>query len=301
MHLDPSDLLPLRDPHLTGDLRSWRDVELPGLDRRAEIYVWLPPGYDDGDDRYPVLYLHDGDNMFLPQRAFGGVAWDVDRAMSALAGDGIPAIVVAVPCHPTARGDEYVPHGDPRLGGGRAADYATFLADHLKPAVDGVLRTRPGREDTLVAGSSLGGLVSAYLWTERPEVFGGAGMFSPAYYWPTEELGERCLRDVEDALRTGLPDEGTRLYLDVGGREHHLDRHVERLYVEHAERLLDVVRETGVPVRYVYDSQGYHFETAWAERFPAAAAWLLRGYAVAPPAYVLADLAAGAGSAEHLG
>ncbi|AXH94920.1 alpha/beta hydrolase [Ornithinimicrobium avium] len=299
MRLDLTDLLPVRDARLTGDLRSWRDVDLPELGRSAEVYVWLPPGYDEGDDRYPVLYLHDGHNMFLPQRASGGVAWDVDRAMSALARDGIPAVVVAVPCHPTQRGEEYTPYGDPRLGGGRAADYATFLADHLKPAVDEVLRTLPGPEHTLTLGSSLGGLVSAYLWTTRPEVFGAAGMLSPAYYWPTEELGERCLRDLERALASGPPP--GRVYLDVGGREHHPDRHVEELYVEHAERLLGALRSAGVPVRYTYDSQGYHFETAWAERFPAAAAWLLRGYAVAPPPSVQADLAAAASSAEQHG
>lgn len=294
MELAVTDLQPIRDARLTGDLRSWRDVELPGLGRRAEIYAWLPPGYESGDERYPVLYLHDGHNMFLPQRAFGGVAWDVDRAMTDLARDGIPAIVVAVPCHPTERGEEYTPYADPELGGGRAADYAAFLVDHLKLAVDAALRTRPEPEHTLVAGSSLGGLVSAYLWTTRPDVFGAAGIFSPAYYWPTEELGERCLRDVERALLEGPPV--GRVYLDVGGREHHLDAHVERLYVEHAERLLAALRGAGVPVRYVYDSAGYHFETAWAERFPAAAAWLLRGYAVAPPAHVRADLAAAAGA-----
>lgn len=295
MRLDPTDLLPVRDAHLTGDLRSWRDVELPGLGRSAEIYAWLPPGHDEGVERYPVLYLHDGHNMFLPRRASGGVAWDVDRAMTDLASDGIPAIVVAVPCHPTERGEEYTPYADAELGGGRAADYAAFLVDHLKPAVDAALRTRPEREHTLVAGSSLGGLVSAYLWTTRPDVFGAAGMFSPAYYWPTEELGERCLRDVERAL---LEDGASgRVYLDVGGHEHHLDAHVEQLYVQHAERLLGALRGAGVPVRYVYDSQGYHVESAWARRFPAAAEWLLRGYAVAPPPYVRADLAA-AGAPE---
>lgn len=290
MRLDPTDLLPVRDPHLSGDLRSWREVELPGLGRSAEVYAWLPPGHDEEPRRYPVLYLHDGHNLFLPRRAPGGAAWEVDRAMTALAREGIPAIVVGVPCHPEQRGAEYTPYGDPELGGGRAADYAAFLVDHLKPAVDAALRTLPGPEHTLVAGSSLGGLVSAYLWTGWPDVFGGAGMFSPAYSWPTQELGERSLRDVEQALAQGPPR--GRVYLDVGGREHHLDAHVEALYVEHAQRLLGALRRAGVPVRYVYDSQGHHFETAWADRFPAAAAWLLKGYAAGPPAHVRADLAA---------
>lgn len=292
MRLDPADLLPIRDTDVVGDLRSWRDVELPGLHRRAEIYAWLPPGHDSGTTNYPVLYLHDGHNLFLPNRAFGGATWEVDRAMSTLAQRGLPAIVIGIPCHPIARGDEYTAHGSPDTGGGRAADYAAFLADALKPAVDAALHTLPGPEHTLVAGSSLGAVVSAHLWATRSDVFGGAGLFSPAYYWPTEDLGEQGLRDVEAALGSGRRGEGSRVYLDVGGRENHLDPHIERQYVEHAERLLSGLREAQVPVRYVYDSQGYHFETAWAERFPAAVAWLLSGYAVAPPPYVRADLAA---------
>ncbi|GGK62233.1 alpha/beta hydrolase [Ornithinimicrobium pekingense] len=289
MRLSTDDLTPLRHDTLHGDLRSWRDVELPGLGRRAEVYAWLPPGYDDGEARYPVLYLHDGHNMFLPGRAFGGATWQVDRAMTALARDGIPAIVVAVPCHPTERGEEYTPHHLPGVGGGRADRYATFLAEHLKPAVDAVLRTRPEPEHTLTAGSSLGGVVSAYLWSARPDVFGGAGVFSPAWWWPDTQVGERGLEDVERALAQGPP--AGRVYLDVGGREHHLDEDVRKHYVACAERLAGRLREAGVPLRYVFDSAGYHFETAWAERFPAAAAWLLRGYAVEPPPYVQQDLA----------
>lgn len=290
MKLRRDDLTPLRHPRLLGDLRSWSDVDLPGLDRRAEIYAWLPPGHDDGDDRYPVLYLHDGHNMFLPERSFGGQTWEVDRAMTALARDGIPAIVVAVPCHPTERGEEYTPYHLPGEGGGRADRYATFLADHLKPAVDAALRTRPEPEHTLTAGSSLGGVVSAYLWSTRPDTFGAAGIFSPAYWWPSTTLGEQSLADVEKALSDGPP--AGRVYLDVGGREHHLDEEVRRHYVEHAERLARSLSGAGVPLRYVFDSAGYHFETAWAERFPAAAAWLLRGYAVQPPPYVQEDLRA---------
>lgn len=284
MKLAAADLLPVADSSITGDLRSWRDVELPGLDRRAEIYAWLPPGYDGSQERYPVLYLHDGHNAFLAQRSFGGASWEVDRAMTDLARDGIPAIVVAVPCSPAARAEEYTQYPMPGEGGGRAADYAAFLVDHLKPAVDAVLRTLPGPEHTVTAGSSLGGVVSAYLWERHPDVFGGAGVLSPAFWWP----GEQALLDMEASLPGRAPG---RVYVDVGGHECHEDADIERRYVEDAERLVRALRDAGVPVRYVYDAQAYHHETAWAERFPAAVRWLLRGYAVAPPAYVLADRA----------
>lgn len=284
MRLDPAALAPIRDPHLTGDLRSWTDVELPGLGRSAQIYAWLPPGHDESDQRYPVLYLHDGDNLFLPERAFGGVAWDVDRAMTRLAADGVPAIVIGVPCHPTLRHEEYSPHPRAGVGPGRAADYAAFLVDHLKPAVDAALRTRPGREDTVTAGSSLGGVVSAYLWQEYQEVFGGAGLFSTAFWWPGDD---RMVDSLGADLAAGRLS--GRVYVDVGAHEDHLDPEHERLYVEHAERLVADLRRADVPVQFVLDSQGWHFEDAWARRFPGAAEWLLRGHAVAPPAHVLAD------------
>lgn len=279
--LTAAALLPVDAPASVGDLRSWRDVELPGLSRRDEIYAWLPPGYDRGTDRYPVLYLHDGQNMFLPERTAGGASWRVGEAMSALAAEGLCAIVIAVPCHAELRSEEYTQYRHGEDGGGRAADYATFLVEHLKPAVDAVLRTEPGPAHTVVAGSSLGGVVSAYLWERHPDVFGGAGLFSPAFWW----VGEQAISDLEAAARVRGP--GSRVYLDVGGHELPEDPAIEQAYVADAERVLGSLREAGVPVRYVFDSAAYHFESAWAERFPSAAAWLLAGYEQSRPAPAL--------------
>ncbi|WP_131105159.1 alpha/beta hydrolase [Ornithinimicrobium sufpigmenti] len=288
MRLDLADLLPVHcpdgDDH--GDLRSWRDVELPGLGRSAEIYAWLPPGYEERpDERYPVLYLHDGHNLFLRSRTFEGASWQVGQAMTRLAADGIPAIVVGIPCHPEQRSEEYTQYPHPERGGGRAADYAAFLVEHLKPAVDSVLRTLSGPEHTIVAGSSLGGVVSAYLWLEHQDVFGAAGLFSPALWWP----GERALTDLEEALAAGRLS--GRVHLDAGGHEQPDEPDIERAYVEDAERLVRALRGSDVHVRYVYDSTAYHFETAWADRFPAAAAWLLRGYAASAPFFAEAEQA----------
>lgn len=281
MDLRAADLLPVTDPDAVGDLRAWRDVELPGLDRRADISVWLPPGAavpgprestSDGSPRYPVLYLHDGDNLFLRATTFDGArTWRVGEAMTALAADGLPAIVVGIPCSPTDRAGEYTQYPHPEHGGGRAAGYATFLTDHLKPAIDATLRTKPGPEHTITAGSSLGGVISAYLWQTRPDVFGGAGLFSTAFWFS----GERALSDL--AAAAPLPRVGGRVYLDVGGREGDDDA-IREAYVADTERAVAALRRAGVPLRYVYDSVAIHHEAAWAERFPAAARWLLRGW-----------------------
>lgn len=276
MDLTPGALQRIEAPADLGDLRAWPGVELPGLARSADVYAWLPPGYDDGDQRYPVLYLHDGHNLFLPGRSFAGATWDTGQAMGRLAARGLPAVVIGIPCHDQLRGEEYSPYPHPEYGGGRADDYVTFAADHLKPAVDAALRTRPEPEHTVVAGSSLGAVVSAHLWVRRPDVVGGLGLFSPAFWWP----GEPALLDLERALAEGrLPG---RVYLDVGGREKPDDPDTEAAYVRDAERLLGALRAAGVPVRYLYDSAALHVEAAWAERFPAAARWLLDGYRKRP-------------------
>lgn len=263
---------------MVGDLRYWRDVGLPGLGRRSDLYVWLPPDYDRRDARYPVVYLHDGANLFDRKTAFAGVTWSADRALTALHEQGLDVIAVGIPCSPDRRIEEYSPYHQGGVGGGDADRYVAFLADHLKPWVDQTLRTRPEREHTLIAGSSMGGVVSMHAWVARPDVFGGIGAFSTAFWVP----GEPHLRDIETALAGEHPP--TRFYLDVGGREEPEHARLQQEYVGGTERVVAALRASGTPVRYVYDSAAYHFESAWAERLPSALAWLLQGYAVESPA-----------------
>lgn len=258
-----------------GDLRVWRDVELPGLGRTADLPVWVPRAAGEGTP-CPVVYLHDGHNQFDPATSTGGTTWAADRALATLEEEGLAAIAVAVPCHPTLRSEEYTPWAHPQYGGGRADDYVTALLDHLKPAVDATLPTLPDPEHTVVLGASLGGVVSLHAWLSRPDVVGGVGLLSPAFWWS----GDRQLDQAEQALRRPPPG---RVYLDVGGRENPWDAAQERAYVQGAERLLHLLRGAGTPVRYVYDSAAGHHESAWAARLPDALRWLLSGYAVNAP------------------
>jgi hypothetical protein len=263
---------------MVGDLRCWRGVPLPGLDRRSDIYVWLPPRYRrDRRSRYPVVYLQDGANLFDSRVSFSGVTWSADHALLALHEQGLDVIAVGVPCSPDRRIEEYSPYHRPGVGGGHADAYVRFLTDHLKPRVDAELRTLPDREHTMIAGSSMGGVVSMHAWVRRPDVFGGVGAFSTAFWVP----GERHLRDIEAAVTAPHPP--TRFYLDVGGREEPDTPELQSAYLQDAERILAALRASGTPVRYVYDSAAYHSESAWAERLPSALAWLLSGYAVTPP------------------
>jgi predicted alpha/beta superfamily hydrolase len=163
------------------------------------VDVWLPPGYaTDTTQRYPVVYMHDGQNLFDPATSYGGVDWAVDEVMTQLIADGKarPAIIVGVWNTPQRR-EEYMPRRPldekgvkfnvPGVPDVKAEDilsdrYLAFLVDELKPFIDASYRTLPGRADTVIMGSSMGGLISQYAISKYPEVFGGAGCVST--HWP---------------------------------------------------------------------------------------------------------------------
>ncbi|HEX2865045.1 MAG TPA: alpha/beta hydrolase-fold protein, partial [Deinococcales bacterium] len=172
----------LPDSTVTGDLRQLDGVFSPQLGNTRHLLAWLPPSYEASPERrYPVVYLHDGQNLFDAATSFSGQwrvdgEWRVDESMTRLAAEGLEAIVVGIPNAGDDRPLEYSAHRHSILGGGRAPDYVRFLAETVKPPVDATLRTLPGREDTTVAGSSLGGLVSLRALFDRPDVFSRAGV-----------------------------------------------------------------------------------------------------------------------------
>jgi enterochelin esterase-like enzyme len=209
----------------TGNTESWQRMPSRYVDAR-DVDVWLPPGYDKAPDkRYPVLYMHDGQNLFDPALSYTGVDWDIDGAMTRLieAGEIREAIVVGIWNTPS-RFAEYMPKAPVRtgtVGSGiigrpmgrtrdlRSDDYLRFLVEELKPFVDAHYRTLPGRDDTAVMGSSMGGLISLYAAARYPQVFGGVGAVST--HFPA------CGGCVIDWFGAHLPDPQThRLYFDHG-------------------------------------------------------------------------------------
>jgi predicted alpha/beta superfamily hydrolase len=189
------------------------------------VDVWCPPGYEDGAALYPVLYMHDGQNLFEPDWSYLGVDWGIDEAIGRLMAAGVTggAIVVGI-WHGPQRHRDYMPQmplmaGQARAplerfvreqGGPPESDaYLRFLVDELKPFVDAAYRTRPDRAHTLVMGSSMGGLISLYALTEYPAIFGRAGCVST--HWP---IGGSLLVDYFGSV---LPRPGDhRIYFDYG-------------------------------------------------------------------------------------
>src|SRR5438132_769367 len=155
---------------------------MPQLGRRRRVWLYLPPGYARSQQRYPVLYLQDGQNVFDARTSFAG-EWGVDETLDSLRALGdAGVIVVAVDNGQQRRFDEYSPWPNPQYGGGQGDGYVEFLVQTLKPYIDQHYRTLPDRFHTGIAGSSMGGLISLYAALKYPDVFGRVGVFSPAFW-----------------------------------------------------------------------------------------------------------------------
>ena len=155
---------------------------MPQLDRYRTIWVYLPPDYDNAEKRYPVLYMHDGQNLFEDSTSFVG-EWHVDETLDSLHSHGdYGCIVVGIENDGKHRMDEYMPNVHPKYGGGEGDFYIRFIIESLKPYVDSVYRTKPEAEFTGIGGSSLGGLISFYGATHYDSVFQNALIMSPSFW-----------------------------------------------------------------------------------------------------------------------
>ena len=234
-----------------------------------DIIVYLPPGYDEGDEPLPVLYMHDGQNLFDPETAhIPGQHWRVGETADALiaAGTLAPLIVVGIANTGTQRIHEYPPTRDARLGGGRADDYGRFITDELKPFIDAVYRTRPDPASTGLGGSSLGGLVSLHIGLSRPDVFGRLAVMSPSVWWDRRVI----LRTVR-AVRPRPP---IRLWVDMGTAEGRRGLDDARLL---KAALVGAGWAPGKDLHYAEYEGAAHTEAAWADRVGPMLRWLFGG------------------------
>jgi predicted alpha/beta superfamily hydrolase len=254
---DYQDYSPHREHSVVGTLRILPDLFSPQLDNQRDVLVYLPPSYQRADRSYPVIYMHDGQNLFDRATGFAGSEWEVDETLETLSGEGLEAIVVGLPHMGARRIQEYNPFPDFRNGhGGR---YLSFITETVKPIIDRDFRTLADREHTGLLGSSMGGLISLYGMFNRPDVFGFAGVMSPALWI----AGGAIYAYIEKQ-----PFVPGKIYLDNGTRE------------SSARKMNALLTEKGyIPGKdllYVIEPDGEHEEAAWARRLPDALRFLLR-------------------------
>src|SRR5215207_1807804 len=253
----PSRVAP---PMPGGEFRKHAGFRSKFLPTARDVLVYLPPGYErDAPRRYPVLYLHDGQNLFDGATSYvPGQDWRVGQTAGALIRRQAvePVIVVGIYHTGRERVEEYTPSADPRLKvGGRADLYGRLIVEELKPFIDSHYRTRAGAVDTGLGGSSLGGLVTAYLGLRHPGVFGKLAVVSPSVWWD----GRRILGDVA-ALESGT---GARIWLDMGTGEGVRAIHDARLL---RDALVARGWQLGRDLHYHEARGARHDESAWAQR-----------------------------------
>jgi len=227
----------------------------PQLNNSRTLLVYLPPSYAENPlKRYPVLYMHDGQNLFNAATSAFGTEWQVDENVDAAVAGGRMDEVIVVGAYNTAdRIYEYTPCCDATYGGGGAALYERFLIDTVKPFVDRTFRTLPGKDNTAVMGSSLGGLLSFYVARRNPAVFGKAGCLSSSFWWNNEAL----TIEVEQATAR-VP---VKLYIDAGTSNDGLP---ETTRMDHA--LLADGYAQGGDLDFVTAQGGSHNEASWSAR-----------------------------------
>ena len=258
------------------------------------VTIWLPPGYDSGKQRYGVVYMHDGQNLFDRKRSGFDKVWAADKSVLRLVATRkiAPVIIVGVDEPGAARYRQYFPQRlygmasakvradiDSTAKGPLTGDaYLRFLTDELKPLIDKSYRTRPDAAHSAVVGSSMGGLMSCYAFIERPDVFGRAGCVST--HWPLT-FGLMILPDDDRPAmwktyltqHLGKPT-GRRLWMDHG------DKTLDAAYPAWQPLIDADIAALGWKKGRDFESRAYpgaaHEENAWAARLDEIFGWLLR-------------------------
>lgn len=243
---------------ITGTVRYQRALRGAGIQDR-DLVVWLPPGYEpDKTRRYPVVYMHDGQNIFDPVTSAFGVDWSIDETADELIKKKLIEPVIVVGIYNTSdRMKEYTP-------GDKGTAYMDFVVKTVKPFIDSTYRTKPDRKNTIVGGSSAGGIISFMLVWEHPEIFSKAICMSPAFKslspggWDYTRVVQTSNGKKKDVF----------FYIDNGaiGLDSQLQPGIDAM--------LTTLKSKGYKERedfvFLRDATAKHFEADWAKRFPRA-------------------------------
>jgi predicted alpha/beta superfamily hydrolase len=236
---------------------------IPQLKRTRRVWIYLPETYANEEMKYrfPVLYMQDGQNVFDDATSFSG-EWGVDEAFDS-SGRQL-CIIVAIDHGGDKRLNEYNPYDSDRFGKGEGDAYVVFIVKTLKPYIDKKFRTVKGKKTTYIAGSSMGGLISMYAVLKYPKVFGGAAVFSPAF-WVT---GSRIYDDIKKKGKKVK----SNIYLYAGKQEG------ERMVPDMLKAFETMSSVSKSNIMTVIRDDGKHNEATWRKEFYMAACWIIRPY-----------------------
>lgn len=255
----------------------------------------LPDGYDPQNRSYPVIYMHDGQNLFDRRTGFNGQEWHVDETVAQLTARGaMPDCVLVAIDNGPARNSEFSHVPDPQYGGGQGKAYESFLVNEVMPAVEGNYAVNP--KNRVMLGSSMGGLVTLAIGIAHPGLFAALGPLSSSAWWADGQIAEQI-------LKTPLADgPRPRIWMDMGTEEGQSDSFGQRTVSGGAlserpsgpnqvQDVRDRTREAATALLHkgwVLDSDlryheplgARHDEASWSQRLPEVLPWLTRGMSV---------------------
>lgn len=239
---------------------------IPQLNTTRKIWIYLPPDYETSKKKYPVIYMHDGQNLFDDFTSFSG-EWSVDETLNQIFQEsGKSAIVIGIDNGGDKRLAEYSPWNNEKYKTTGEGDlYVDFLAKTLKPYIDKTYRTEKQASKTIILGSSMGGLISLYASAKYPNIFGKAGIFSPAFWFVSKDLN-KYLNINKSNLKN------SKFYFVAGKNEDE----TMAPEIENIEKLLlkKSVPEKNIVVKV--DEDGTHTEAYWKRELKASLIWLLK-------------------------
>ncbi|WP_310380051.1 alpha/beta hydrolase-fold protein [Flavobacterium sp.] len=234
-------------------------IEAPQLQTTKKIWIYLPKNYATSKKKYPVIYMHDAQNLFDAKTSFVG-EWNVDEKLDSI---NAQVIVVGIEHGNEKRMEELTPYKNAKYGGGNADNYLEFIVKILKPEIDKKYRTKTNARNTGIMGSSLGGLTSYYAVLKYPKIFGKAGVFSPSFWFNRKEIIE---------LTKNTPKLKTKIYFLCGDNEGDADvirdlNTIDDLVSGKRCDCLHLTKKTIV-------KGGQHNEKLWRDNFVNAYLWL---------------------------
>lgn len=242
------------------------EVAITPFNRKRTVRIYLPNNYQQTDKKYPVLYMHDGHNLFKDEDASYGMSWGISDFLDK---SDMELIVVGIDCNHEGykRLDEYSPWVSKNIGevlpsiteeiGGEGKEYIDYIVHELKPLIDEKYRTNT--EETSMAGSSMGGLISTYAACVYPHIFKRIASVSSAYWFNQEE--------IEQLIKESDLSSVERFYLDVGTKESTEDVDSQR-YVDSSEAIYALLKNKVQDCKFEIVENAVHNEKAWRDRVP---------------------------------